>query len=167
MSSFQSFGLADPLLKAIDDLGFTDPTPIQTKAVPILLSNNRDFIGLAQTGTGKTAAFALPLLHRIFPEAKDLQGLILAPTRELAQQIAKQLDDLSKHVKGLNVLTVYGGASIQNQIKALQKPRQIIVATPGRLIDLMRRKKVHLNSVQFLIRTANCCDKHDSKHQSC
>jgi ATP-dependent RNA helicase DeaD len=148
---FQQLGLSDEILRAIEDLGFESPTEIQKQAIPKLLSDNRDFIGLAQTGTGKTAAFGLPLLERIDPEQGVTQALILAPTRELGQQIAEQLHIFSKYMDRVNVLAVYGGAAITNQIKALRKPQHIIIATPGRLIDLMKRKAVKLHELRCLV----------------
>ena len=151
MSDFKSLGLSPDVLKALEDLGFETPSPIQAQAIPSLLNDANDLIGLAQTGTGKTAAFGLPLLERIDPEYPHTQALILAPTRELGQQIGEQLQLFSKYLPKLNVLTVYGGAAISNQIKALQKPQHIIIATPGRLIDLMGRRAVKLNSLEVLV----------------
>ena len=138
-------------MKAVEDLGFESPTDIQRQAIPMLLSDDRDFIGLAQTGTGKTAAFGLPLLERIDPDVALTQALILAPTRELGQQIAEQLHLFSKYMEKVNVLAVYGGASITAQMKALKKPQHIIIATPGRLIDLMKRKAVKLHDLGYLV----------------
>ena len=138
-------------MKAIEDLGFESPTEIQRQAIPKLLSDHRDFIGLAQTGTGKTAAFGLPLLEHIDTENEQTQALILAPTRELGQQIAEQIAFFSKHMERVSVLAVYGGAAISHQIKALKKPQHIIIATPGRLIDLMKRKAVKLQALKFLV----------------
>ncbi len=152
MTSFQTLGLSDDVLKALTNLGFEQPTPIQSKAIPVLLEGERDFIGLAQTGTGKTAAFGLPLLDLIDTGIPVTQALILAPTRELGQQIAGQLELFSQYVKRLNVLAVYGGAPIQNQIKALRSQTQhVIIATPGRLIDLIHRKAVKLENIQWLV----------------
>ena len=151
MVSFQSLGLSNEVLKALVDLGFKKPSEIQAAAIPQLIYGNKDFIGLAQTGTGKTAAFGLPLLERVDPNLKHTQGLILAPTRELGQQIAEQLNLFSKYLKKLNVLPVYGGAPITQQIRALKKPQHLIIATPGRLIDLIRRKAIHLDKINFLI----------------
>lgn len=151
MTNFKQLGLSDSLLKAIKDLGFDTPTDIQLQAIPKLIKENRDFIGLAQTGTGKTAAFGLPLLERIDPAMKATQALILAPTRELGQQIAEQLDIYSKYQEKLNVLPVYGGAPITNQMRALKKTQHAIIATPGRLLDLIKRKCINLESVRFLV----------------
>lgn len=151
MTNFKQLGISDNLLKAINDLGFDTPTEIQLQAIPKLIKGNKDFIGLAQTGTGKTAAFGLPLLQRIDPAMKATQALILAPTRELGQQIAEQLDIYSKYQEKLSVLAVYGGASIVNQMKALKKTQHVIIATPGRLLDLIKRRVVKLESIRFLV----------------
>lgn len=151
MSSFSQLGLSDQILKAISELGFEKPSPIQEQAIPQLLGDDRDFIGLAQTGTGKTAAFGLPLIERIDPYDRTTQALILAPTRELGQQIAQQLKLFSKYIDDVNMLAVYGGTSIVNQIRALKRPTHIIIATPGRLIDLIQRKAINLENLQYLI----------------
>ncbi|MEL6123137.1 MAG: DEAD/DEAH box helicase [Bacteroidota bacterium] len=151
MTPFEQLGLSAPVLQAIQELGFEQPSEIQSKAIPTLIGEDTDFIGLAQTGTGKTAAFGLPLIERIKPSMPHTQGLVLAPTRELGQQIAEQLKLFSKHTRGVNILAVYGGAPIVNQIKALRKPQHIIIATPGRLIDLIKRKSVKLDQLQNLV----------------
>jgi len=151
LTTFKELGLSNSILKALAELGFEKPSEIQEQAIPTLLMEDTDFIGLAQTGTGKTAAFGLPLLDRIDPNNKNTQGLVLAPTRELGQQIAEQLYKYSKYMDRINVLPVYGGAAIYNQIKALKKPTHIIIATPGRLIDLIKRKAVRLNELQYLV----------------
>ena len=151
MTTFYDLGLSVPVRKAIAELGFETPTDIQIRTIPELLSKPRDFIGLAQTGTGKTAAFGLPLLELLDPEADYTQGLILAPTRELGQQIATQLAAYGKYMSQVHTLAVYGGAAISNQIKALKKTQHVIIATPGRLIDLIKRKAVKLNRLQFLV----------------
>jgi ATP-dependent RNA helicase DeaD len=132
-------------------MGFETPTPIQEKAIPVLLSGTTDFVGLAQTGTGKTAAFGLPLLHLIDISQKHPQALIVCPTRELCLQICNDLMNFKKHVKGLNVEPVYGGASIVMQIRELRKGVQIVVATPGRLIDLIERKAIDLQKVKYVV----------------
>jgi ATP-dependent RNA helicase DeaD len=132
-------------------MGFENPTPIQEKAIPVLLSGTTDFVGLAQTGTGKTAAFGLPLLHLIDVSQKHPQALIVCPTRELCLQICNDLMNFKKHVKGLNVEPVYGGASIVMQIRELRKGVQIVVATPGRLIDLIERKAIDLQKVKYVV----------------
>lgn len=149
--NFNQLGLSDEVLKVLKEIGFEKPSDIQEQSIPILLKDFRDFIGLAQTGTGKTAAFGLPLLERIDPYNQTTQGLILAPTRELGQQIAEQLQVFSKYMEDVNVLAVYGGAPIDRQLKALRKTQHIIIATPGRLIDLIKRKAVNLKELQFLV----------------
>lgn len=151
MTNFKRLGLSEPFLKALSDLGFEKPTEIQEIGIPKLLSAEQDFIGLAQTGTGKTAAFGLPLLEKIDLAENSTQALILAPTRELGQQIANQLKEFASYQKGLSLLAVYGGAAISVQIKALRKPQHIIIATPGRLIDLIQRKAVKLDKIKYLI----------------
>ncbi len=152
MNNFETLGLSANTLKALEQLGFTTPTPVQTQAIPLLLQNDpTDFIGLAQTGTGKTAAFGLPLIELIDSNDPTTQALVMAPTRELGQQTAKQIVDFSKGHKDLNVEVVYGGAAITNQIKALRKPTQIVVATPGRLLDLIKRKAIKLNNISYVV----------------
>lgn len=152
MSKFNQLGLSDNILEVLEEIGFETPTPIQEKAIPMLLDNDHtDFIGLAQTGTGKTAAFGLPLLDLIDESEKHTQALIMAPTRELGQQIAQQLVEFSKNNRDLNVEVVYGGTPIMNQIRALKRPVQIVVATPGRLLDLIRRRAVHLENVEYVV----------------
>ncbi|UII19484.1 DEAD/DEAH box helicase [Fulvivirga ligni] len=152
MTNFSNLGLSDPLLKVLNELNFESPTKIQQQAIPVLINEgDSDFIGLAQTGTGKTAAFGLPLLESIDPARKETQAVVLAPTRELGQQIGQQLESFSKYMDGVNIVTVYGGASIQVQIKALKKKPQIVIATPGRLLDLLNRKAVDLASVRFVV----------------
>lgn len=138
-------------MKVLPELGFENPTPIQEKTIPLLLSEKRDLLGLAQTGTGKTGAFGLPLLDLIDTKNPDTQAIILAPTRELCQQITQQLHSFAKYKKGLNILAVFGGQSIQTQIAALRKPTHIIAATPGRLIDLIGRRKVQLENINYVI----------------
>ena len=155
MSDFKSLNLAAPINRAIEELGYTTPTPIQIKAIPDVLKG-RDLMGIAQTGTGKTAAFSLPLLNHICvndqePPKKGTRALILTPTRELASQIAESIRDYGKHMEFLSVTTVFGGVSIQRHIKRLSGGNDIIVATPGRLIDLLDRKSITLKDVEFLI----------------
>ncbi len=152
MNNFSKLGLSADVVEVLDQMGFENPTPVQQQAIPMLLENNpTDFIGLAQTGTGKTAAFGLPLIELIDVDNKATQALIMAPTRELGQQTAAQLKEFTKNNKKLNVEVVYGGANIVNQIKALKKPTQIIVATPGRLLDLIKRKAVSLTNVKYVV----------------
>ena len=152
MNNFSKLGLSDNLIEVLEQIGFTKPTPIQEQAIPVLLENNpTDFIGLAQTGTGKTAAFGLPLIDLVDSSNKATQALIMAPTRELGQQTAKQLVEFASNYKALNVEVVYGGAAITNQIRALKSPTQIVVATPGRLLDLIRRNAVKLDNVKHVV----------------
>ena len=151
MSAFKVLGLNDQLVQSITDLGFTEPTPIQEQAIPILLSGTTDFVGLAQTGTGKTAAFGLPLIQLINAADKFPQALIVCPTRELCLQITSDLQDFKKHSRGINVEPVYGGASITMQIRNLRQGVQIVVATPGRLIDLIERKAIDLQKVKYVV----------------
>ena len=149
--TFEELGVSEPLRHAIEDLGFETPMPVQEKVIPHLLGQEGDVVALAQTGTGKTAAFGLPVLQRIDVERHVPQALILSPTRELCLQIASDLVDFSKYIPGLSVLPVYGGSSIQSQIHALREGVQIIVATPGRLIDLINRGVVKLDDVNTVI----------------
>jgi ATP-dependent RNA helicase DeaD len=151
LDSFDTLGLSAPILKAIGQLGFDTPTDIQSQAIPHLLQGDRDFIGLAQTGTGKTAAFGLPLLDHLDPTDDSVQALILAPTRELGQQIAEQIDLFSKYLKGIKSVAVYGGANISTQISQLKRPRHVVIATPGRLIDLVKRKALKLDQIKYLV----------------
>ncbi len=152
MNNFSKLGLSDSILEVLDQMGFDTPTPIQEKAIPMLLTKDpTDFIGLAQTGTGKTAAFGLPLIDLIDDQDKNTQALIMAPTRELGQQTAQQLVNFSNNNKDINVEVVYGGAAIMNQIKALKRPTQIVVATPGRLLDLINRKAIKLDHVKYVV----------------
>lgn len=151
MKSFQNLGLSWELTKAVELIGFETPTPIQEKAIPVLLKGNRDFIGLAQTGTGKTAAFGLPLLELVDAQLKTTQALILAPTRELGLQIVSDLENFTENFKALNIVAIYGGTSISEQIRKVKRGAQIIVATPGRLIDMLGRKAVNLSTIRFVI----------------
>jgi ATP-dependent RNA helicase DeaD len=151
MNAFEALGLNEHIVQAVTDLGFTEPTPIQQQAIPILIAGTKDFVGLAQTGTGKTAAFGLPLMHLIDPTQKHPQALIVCPTRELCLQITNDLSDFRKHSKGLNVEAVYGGASIVMQIRNLKRGVQVVVATPGRLIDLIERKAIDLQKVKYVV----------------
>lgn len=149
--TFSNLGVAPELLKAISELGFETPMPIQEMVIPHLLNEDGDVVGLAQTGTGKTAAFGLPVLQRINPDSDTTQALVIAPTRELCLQIAGDLADFSKYQDKIRILPVYGGSSIDSQIRALRKGAQVIVATPGRLIDLIKRGEVHLDNVHTVI----------------
>ena len=151
MNKFEALGLKAEIVQSVIDLGFENPTPIQEQAIPVLLSGTMDFVGLAQTGTGKTAAFGLPLLQLINPSDKFPQALIVCPTRELCLQITSDLQDFKKHTKGVNIEAVYGGASITMQIRNLRHGVQIVVATPGRLIDLIERKAIDLQKVKYVV----------------
>jgi ATP-dependent RNA helicase DeaD len=148
---FSEAGLNKNILKAIGDLGFESLTPIQQEAIPYLLENETDLIALAQTGTGKTAAFGFPVLHKIEVDRRFPQAIILCPTRELCLQISKDMESYSKYIKGLKVTPVYGGASIVPQIRLLKSGTQIIVGTPGRVIDLINRKALRLQDIEFVI----------------
>ncbi|MCM5528472.1 DEAD/DEAH box helicase [Parasegetibacter sp. NRK P23] len=151
MITFEGLGLDARLVQATDALGFQNPTPIQEKAIPVLLSGTKDLVGLAQTGTGKTAAFGLPLLHLIDAQKKHPQALVVCPTRELCLQIVKELELFKKFMAGVHVAAVYGGTSIGQQIRDLKRGAHIVVATPGRLIDLIERKAVNLEEIQYVI----------------
>ena len=149
--TFEELGVRDDLLRGISEMGFETPMPVQEKVIPHLLEGDRDLVGLAQTGTGKTAAFGLPLIQRIDTSRRVPQALVLAPTRELCLQIAGDLADFAKYVPDLEILPVYGGSSIESQIRALRSGVQIIVATPGRLIDLINRGVVKLADVHTVV----------------
>jgi len=151
MSQFTDFGLNPALLRAVKELGFENPMPIQEQTIPVLLEKDTDFVGLAQTGTGKTAAFGLPLLNKIDPEQRCVQALILCPTRELCMQITRDLRSYAKYIPEILIVPVYGGASIEAQFKDLAKKPQIIVATPGRLRDMIRRNRVDFSNVKTMI----------------
>ncbi|HEY8512874.1 MAG TPA: DEAD/DEAH box helicase [Cyclobacteriaceae bacterium] len=151
MKSFETLGLSRGLAESVKHIGFEIPTPIQEKAIPVLLEGNRDFVGLAQTGTGKTAAFGLPLIELCELYSTDTQALVLAPTRELCVQIAGDLERFSGSYRKFNLVAVYGGSSISDQIKKIKKGAQIIVATPGRLIDLIGRKAVRLEAIRYVV----------------
>ncbi len=151
MQNFEELGVRPDLLRGIAEMGFENPMPVQEKVIPVLLNGDHDLVALAQTGTGKTAAFGLPLIQRVDLDRNDTQALVLAPTRELCLQIAGDLADFSKYVPELEILPVYGGSSIESQIRALKKGVQIIVATPGRLIDLINRGVVKLQHVHTVV----------------
>ena len=151
VNKFKDLGLQSSLLKAIDELGFVNPTPIQNKSIPIVLNSSRDLIALAQTGTGKTAAFGLPLIQQIELKNKNIQTIVLCPTRELCIQIFKDLISYSKLINGLKIIPVYGGASIENQIKSIKKGSHVIVGTPGRTKDLIKRKVLNFNYVDRVV----------------
>lgn len=149
-AGFETLGLAEPVFRAIKDLGFETPSKIQEKAIPVLLEGH-DLIGQAQTGTGKTAAFGLPLLSKLDVEQKSVQALILTPTRELAIQISEALQSFAKYLPGFHILPIYGGASYETQIKSLKRGAHVVVGTPGRVMDLMRREKLILDDLKALV----------------
>ena len=149
--TFNTLGVPDYLLKSIDEIGYKLPTEIQTLVIPYLIDYNSDLVGQAQTGTGKTAAFSIPIINRINANNSDIQSLILAPTRELCQQIQKEIFKLTKYTNGVFSTAVYGGEKIEIQLSKLSKPTQILVATPGRLIDLIERDAVNLKTVTTVV----------------
>lgn len=151
MSTFEKLGLKPELLKIIEELGFVNPTPIQEKIIPVILDSKKDLIGLAQTGTGKTAAFGLPIIHLADESSKQVQALVLCPTRELGMQVANDLKTYGKYVKNFNAVSVYGGASIEPQINAIKKGCQVVVGTPGRTLDLIKRKVLKIKHIRWLV----------------
>ena len=151
MDTFIETGLNKEILAAVNDLGFINPTSVQQKAIPHLMTSTDDLIACAQTGTGKTAAFGLPLLHHTDINSNKIQSIILCPTRELCLQITKDIESYGKHLKGFRVIPVYGGASIEAQINALNKGGQFVVGTPGRTLDLIKRKRLRLGNVRWLV----------------
>jgi len=151
MSTFQELGLNEDLLRAITDLGFEKPSEVQEKAIPLLLDQDKDLVALAQTGTGKTAAFGFPMLQKIDIDSRTTQGLILSPTRELCLQITNELKLYGKYCKGLNVVAIYGGASISDQAREVKRGAQIIVATPGRMKDMISRRMVDISKIQYSV----------------
>jgi ATP-dependent RNA helicase DeaD len=151
MLTFESFGLNNNILKSINELGFVSPTPIQEQVIPHLLKSKQDLIGLAQTGTGKTAAFGLPILEQINTNNNNTQCIILSPTRELCVQITKDMNNFAKHMHNVKITAVYGGASIETQIKELKKGTHIIAGTPGRVLDLMKRGVLKIDKIDILV----------------
>ena len=151
MTPFEQLGLQKSLLDAITDLGFEKPSEVQEKAIPILLEDHTDLVALAQTGTGKTAAFGFPLIQRIDPSSRTTQGLILSPTRELCLQITNEIQAYAKYEKGLNTVAIYGGASIQDQARQIQRGAQIVVATPGRMKDMIGRGMVDISKIDYCV----------------
>ncbi|KIQ14633.1 DEAD/DEAH box helicase [Flavobacterium sp. MEB061] len=148
---FSSLGVSAPILKALNELNIVEPTEIQQKTIPLLLNEIHDVVGLAKTGTGKTAAFGLPLLQLINTELPIVQAVILVPTRELGQQIFRNLEDFGKHIPNISIASTCGGIPIKPQIERLTKPTHIVVATPGRLIDLIQRKAIDLKQTEYLV----------------
>jgi ATP-dependent RNA helicase DeaD len=151
MNKFEALGLNNAIVKAVTELGFESPTPIQEKVIPALLAGNNDLVALAQTGTGKTAAFGLPLTSLVDFSSRDTQAVILCPTRELCMQITRDLQSYTKYISGANIVAVYGGASIDNQTRDIKKGAQIVVATPGRMNDMIDRRRVNLTNVRFAV----------------
>ncbi|MGQ0827613.1 MAG: DEAD/DEAH box helicase [Bacteroidota bacterium] len=151
MNKFEALGLNNAIVKAVTELGFENPTPIQDKVIPVLLTGTNDLVALAQTGTGKTAAFGLPLTSLLDFTSRDTQALIICPTRELCMQITRDLQSYTKYINGANIVAIYGGASIDNQSRDIKKGAQIVVATPGRLNDMIDRRRVNLANVRYAI----------------
>ncbi|WP_159023807.1 DEAD/DEAH box helicase [Formosa sp. L2A11] len=151
MNTFQDLGLNDDLLRAITDMGFETPSEVQDKAIPLLLESETDLVALAQTGTGKTAAFGFPMLQKIDISSRTTQGLILSPTRELCLQITNEIKAYGKYCKGLNVVAIYGGSSIQDQARDVKRGAQIIVATPGRMKDMISRRMVDISKITYSV----------------
>lgn len=147
---FESLGIASPVLKAVQQLGYEQPSPIQAQSIPILLKGE-NLLGVAQTGTGKTAAFALPLLSRIDSGQKKPQILVLTPTRELAIQVAEAFQTYARNMKGFHVLPIYGGTDMRGQLRGLERGAQVIVGTPGRILDHIRRRSLKLNELNALV----------------
>ena len=147
---FEEMGLSNEILKAVKYMGFEEPSPVQAKAIPIMMEG-KDVIGQAQTGTGKTAAFGIPLLEKIYPRNKKLQAIVLCPTRELAIQVAEEIRNLARYLHGIKVLPIYGGQSIEKQIRSLKSGTQIVVGTPGRVMDHMRRKTIKMDHIHTVI----------------
>ncbi|WP_091412780.1 DEAD/DEAH box helicase [Aquimarina amphilecti] len=151
MNKFEALGLSEAIIKAVDEMGFETPSEVQEKAIPILLDEDTDIVALAQTGTGKTAAFGFPLIEKVDSNSRITQGLILSPTRELCLQITNELKNYSKFVKGLRTVAVYGGASIHDQSREIKRGAQIIVATPGRMQDMINRKMVDISNIGYCV----------------
>ncbi|MFK8039639.1 MAG: DEAD/DEAH box helicase [Crocinitomicaceae bacterium] len=149
--TFKELGLKDDILSSLATMGFESPTPIQAQAIPYLLENQGDLVGLASTGTGKTASFGLPMIHHTDVQSKNVQGLVICPTRELCLQISRDLETYSKDTRGLKVTAVYGGTDIIKQIRTIERGVHIIVATPGRLVDLIKRKKVNISKIKSVV----------------
>ena len=151
MSTFENLGLQEPICRALHAIGYENPTPIQAQTIPQILSSGSDLKAFAQTGTGKTAAFSLPILEHLDTSNKSVQAIILSPTRELAIQIGKNIQEFSKYMPKINVLTVYGGSNIEQQIKELRRGVHIVVGTPGRTLDLLKRKSLNLSNTRFVV----------------
>ena len=150
VTKFEELELDAAILRAVEDMGFEEMSPIQAKSIPIVLEG-KDVVGQAQTGTGKTAAFGIPLLQKVDPKNKNLQGLVLCPTRELAIQVAEEFRKLGKYMHGIKILPVYGGQEISKQIRSLKSGVQIIIGTPGRVMDHMRRKTIKFDHIKMVV----------------
>ncbi|HAL80962.1 MAG TPA: ATP-dependent RNA helicase, partial [Mucilaginibacter sp.] len=151
MNPFIELGIRHDIVNAISELGFETPTPIQEQSIPVLLTGSNDFVGLAQTGTGKTAAFGLPLLELLDFEENFPQALILCPTRELCLQITNDIKNYAKKMGNVNVVAVYGGANISDQLRQIKRGVQIVVATPGRMLDIINRKAIDFSKVKYVV----------------
>lgn len=151
MITFKDFGLNPMILQALEEIGFKEPTPVQSKVIPHLLNSGNDLIALAQTGTGKTAAFSLPVIQQLDVRDSSVQSLVLCPTRELAIQVAKDIENFLKYLSGVKVAVVYGGERIENQIRNMKKRPQIVVGTPGRVNDMIRRRVLKVESIKWLV----------------
>ena len=151
MNKFETLGIEPGIIKAIGELGFENPTPIQEQAIPAIINDTKDIVALAQTGTGKTAAFGLPLVQKIDFRSRQTQALILCPTRELCLQITNDLRNFAKYIEHANIVAIYGGASIGNQLRDVKRGAQIVVGTPGRMVDMITRKGINLNTVNFVV----------------
>jgi ATP-dependent RNA helicase DeaD len=151
MATFKELGLNHEIMESLNDLGFVEPSPIQEKVIPFILESKDDLIALAQTGTGKTAAFGLPIINQIKPNKRELQSIILCPTRELCLQITQDLTKFAKYSKGITITAVYGGESINLQIRSIDRGTSIVVGTPGRVHDLIRRKVLKLQNIEWLV----------------
>lgn len=151
MNPFLNLGIRHDIVNAISELGFENPTPIQEQSIPVLLTGSNDFVGLAQTGTGKTAAFGLPLLELLDFEKNHPQALVLCPTRELCLQIANDIKNYSKKMDNVHVVAVYGGASISDQLRQIRRGVQIVVATPGRMLDIINRGAIDFTGVKYVV----------------
>ena len=151
MENFRKLGLNDNIIRAIEELGFENPTPIQEKTIPAIINSQQDVVALAQTGTGKTAGFCLPIIQNIDENMHGVQAIILCPTRELCLQISSDLQKFIKHTKSISHVAVYGGTSIETQIRALKKGVQVVVGTPGRTLDLINRRVLKINNIKWLV----------------
>ena len=151
VTTFAALGVEKRILKAIAEMGFEAPMTVQQQVIPFLLNETRDLVALAHTGTGKTAAFGIPIIQGVDPALSATQALILAPTRELCLQITDDLNHFARHISGLNIVPIYGGASIMTQIRQVASGAQIVIATPGRMLDMLNRKKVNVSAIRWLV----------------